>query len=211
MDHEYAVLGGLNRANVGKWVMWVSVTLSAAVSALAGLIVALVAKSGVAVPPVLLWPLTAGTIYLFLYARFNDRVWKIPRLARWLRVPDLSGTWICRGQSLHAADGRPALAWQGEIEIVQSWDKIQIRLRTGQSASKSISAALVYESTDGYRVLYNYRNEPRIDESDLKAHRGYAELLFRPDLTSAIGEYFNGHGRYTYGTLNLTRKEKSAP
>ena len=210
MQHEYAVVGGLNRANVGRWVMGTSVALAAAVSALAGLIVALVVDFGFEVPRLLLWPVTAGSIYLLLYAVFDRWIWRIPQLSRWLRVPDLSGSWICQGQSLHASDGRTLVTWEGEIEIAQSWDKIQIRLRTRQSVSKSLSAALLYDSTDGYRVLYNYRNEPGIGESGLNAHRGCAELLFHSDLTAATGEYFNGHGRYTYGTLTLTRKETKA-
>lgn len=211
MEHEYAVLGGFNRANVGKWVMGASVGLAAAVSALAGLVVALVVDFGVEMPRLVLWPITAGSIYLLLYALFDRWMWRIPRLSTWLRVPNLSGTWICHGQSLHASDDRPLLAWEGEVEIAQSWDKIQIRLRTRQSVSKSLSAALIYDCTDGYRVLYNYRNDPGIGEPELKGHRGCAELLFRADLTAATGEYFNGHGRYTYGTLTLTRKETTTP
>ena len=67
MEHEYAVLGGFNRANVGKWVMGASVGLAAAVSALAGLVVALVVDFGVEMPRLVLWPITAGSIYLLLY------------------------------------------------------------------------------------------------------------------------------------------------
>jgi transposase-like protein len=38
-----------------------------------------------------------------------------------------------------------------------------------------------------------------------RGHRGSAELLFAHDLKTAEGDYFNGHGRYTYGTLKLRR------
>jgi hypothetical protein len=34
---------------------------------------------------------------------------------------------------------------------------------------------------------------------------GFSELVFSKDLVSAEGEYFNGHGRYTFGTMHLTR------
>lgn len=112
MEHEYAVLGGFNRANVGKWVMGASVGLAAAVSALAGLVVALVVDFGVEMPRLVLWPITAGSIYLLLYALFDRWMWRIPRLSRWLRVPNLSGTWVCHGQSLHASDDRPS--WHGK-------------------------------------------------------------------------------------------------
>jgi hypothetical protein len=40
----------------------------------------------------------------------------------------------------------------------------------------------------------------------LNSHRGSEELTFSKDLPSAEGEYFNGHGRYNYRTIQLTRK-----
>lgn len=211
MSHEYAVLGGLNRALIGKLVMWVSVVLSGAVSAVAGLAVAIIGKVGFSIPPVVLWPITAGLIYGGLYWLFEGHVWKLPRLSALLRVPNLSGTWTCRGQSINQTDRTLGPEWEAEVLIEQSWDKIRIRWKTSRSTSISTSAALIYEGADGYRVLYSYRNQPNICESDLAPHRGYAELAFPLDVQSASGEYFNGHGRYTYGTLNLTRSESKAP
>jgi len=66
----------------------------------------------------------------------------------------------------------------------------------------------VHDQADGFRLLYNYKNDPNIDEPDLAAHRGSAELVFSADLLTAKGEYFNGHGRYTFGTMKLTRRGK---
>jgi hypothetical protein len=65
---------------------------------------------------------------------------------------------------------------------------------------------VVYDSADGYRLLYNYRNEPRIEEPDLKGHVGFADLVFDKNLRTAEGPYFNGHGRFTFGTIKLTRQ-----
>ena len=206
-EHEYSVLGGLNRAAMGR-------TLSLIAAAAASVLVALalaaidIARAlgiGQSIPQVVLWPVTAGLIYGALYWVFDQHVWKLPRLSKLLKVPDLSGTWLCQGQTLRA-DGTPDRAWTAEVAIVQSWDRLRIRLKTPQSTSNSIAAALVYDRADGYRLLYNYRNEPRIGESDLAAHRGSAELVFAHDLKSATGEYFNGHGRYTFGTMTLKRK-----
>src|SRR5438270_11552934 len=56
------------------------------------------------------------------------------------------------------------------------------------------------------RILYHYRNEPRIGEADLKSHRGFAEILFKPDLSGGSGEYFNGQGRFTFGRMHLIRR-----
>jgi len=67
----------------------------------------------------------------------------------------------------------------------------------------------VYDAADGFRLLYNYKNDPNIEEPELAPHRGSAELTFSSDLKAASGEYFNGHGRYTFGTMKLTRREKN--
>ncbi|MDO0791312.1 hypothetical protein [Xanthomonas campestris] len=207
MEHEYSVLGGPNRASIGRYVMAASVIVAGLVSTLVGLVVAVLAESGLGIPPVVLWPVTSGAIYMGLYYLFEAYAWKMPKLSAVLRVPDLSGKWKCEGSSLNQGEGVPVTVWRAEVTIVQSWDKIRIRLKTAQSGSNSIAAALMYDKADGYRVLYNYKNEPGINESHLAAHRGFAELVFAPDLRSAQGDYFNGHGRYTFGTMTLTRVE----
>jgi len=63
----------------------------------------------------------------------------------------------------------------------------------------------VLKKIEFWRILYNYRNDPRIGETELKNHSGFAELIFSKDRTSAEGEYFNGHGRSTFGTMKLER------
>ena len=82
-------------------------------------------------------------------------------------------------------------------------------LRTSQSGSHSISAALVPEGRR-YRLIYSYRNQPKPGEPELQTHIGHCELLFEPDLQSAEGSYFNGGGRFTHGTMNLKRSVPDA-
>ena len=206
LEHEYSVLGGLNRAAIGRYLSIAASAIAAGLGTLAAWLIDLAQRIGIAehVPALVLWPLTAGLIYMALYWLFESRIWKWGRLSHLLKVPDLSGIWDCQGKTLSEGGS----AWVGEVTIVQSWDKLRVRLKTGQSASSSVAAALVYDQADGFRLLYNYKNEPRIGEAELKAHRGSAELTFAPDLLSAEGEYFNGHGRYTYGTMKLTRRGK---
>ena len=84
--------------------------------------------------------------------------------------------------------------------------QIRVGLKTAQSGSDSIAAALICDNADGYRLLYNYRNRPKIGEVNLAAHLGFAELHFAKSLQTAEGEYFNGHGRYTFGTMHLERR-----
>lgn len=207
IEHEYSVLGGPNRAAIGRTLSLIAAAASSILVAVALAAIDLARTLGLShpIPQVVLWPLTAGLIYTGLYWIFDQHAWKLPRLSKLLRVPNLSGTWLCYGQTLKP-DGSPERAWTAEVVIVQSWDRLRVRLKTAQSTSNSIAAALVYDQADGYRLLYNYRNEPRIGQPQLAGHRGSAELVFSQDLQSAKGEYFNGHGRYTFGTIQFERK-----
>jgi hypothetical protein len=83
-------------------------------------------------------------------------------------------------------------------------------LKTGDSGSDSISAALLYDESIGYRLMYTYKNQPRLDRPHLATHTGYAELLFDTKIKTAEGDYFNGRGRYSYGTISLTRTKDGA-
>jgi hypothetical protein len=207
LEHEYALLGGYNRSHVGRWLA----RASAAVSALAVFLllsaVDLAKSFGINanLPPAVLSLVGAGMVYAALYWLFDRYAWKLGPLGRVLKVPDLSGTWSCKGISL---DRTPQHSWQGRVTIIQSWDRIRVHLDTGQSTSDSIAAALLYDAAAGYRLMYHYRNHPRLGEAELAAHHGFAELIFVPGEASATGEYFNGRGRNTFGTMKLKKETR---
>lgn len=206
-EHEYALLGGLNRAKVGRYLGIVAASVS---SAIVFVLLALVdvAKAldwSPNLPPIVLSWVGAGAVYAVLYWLFDRHMWKLPALSGVLRVPNLSGKWRCDGQTINP-DKTAGYTWQGEVTIIQIWDRLRVRLRTAQSGSNSIAAALVYEEADGFRLMYNYINEPNIDQPELAAHRGFADLTFAKNLQTADGEYFNGHGRFTFGTMHLSRE-----
>lgn len=207
LDHEYALLGGVNRAKIGRYLATLAATVSAVLVFLLLTLVDIASWLGwpFTLPPVAFSLIGAGAIYALLYAMFDDYVWKWSRISKLLRVPDLSGRWRCDGQSINS-DGSLGVTWQGEVIVVQSWDRIRVRLKTATSASNSIAAALTYDAADGYRLLYNYQNEPKVTEPELRPHRGFADLLFTHDCASAEGNYFNGAGRYTYGTMTLKKE-----
>lgn len=206
LSHEYSVLGGMNRAKVGHSIGAVAAIISSTVITI---VLGLVQTAkhygyGERIPSLILWPLGAGTIYVALYWYFNRHAWKNVRLSSVLKVPNLEGTWRCLGRKLES-DGTTELEWHGILTVVQSWDEIRLNLKTDKSNSDSISAALLYDETIGYKLMYTYKNEPRADQPALSAHTGYAELIFKLDLSSAEGDYFNGRGRYSFGTMQLVR------
>lgn len=206
-EHEYTLLGGMNRAKIGRYLSVASAAISAAIVFVLLTIVDLAKRFDLPanMPPTVLSLVGAGTIFSVLYWFFDQYAWRWPRVAQLLKVPNLGGDWDCAGKSLNH-DGTPKFPWEGTVTIIQSWDKLRVRLKTKQSGSNSIAAALSYDAADGYRLLYHYHNDPHIDEPDLQPHQGYASIMFAPDQRSGKGEYFNGHGRITFGTMQLTRR-----
>lgn len=205
-EHEYALLGGMNRSSVGKLIMRLSAVVSAGAVFVLLMAVDLAKRFGVyaTLPPSVMSLVGAMMVYTALYWLFDRYGWRIDPVGRWLRLPDISGRWSCEGVSL---DRSPPQAWSGSVTIIQSWDKIRVHLETPQSSSDSIAAALLHETETGDRLLYHYRNQPRLGEPELHAHHGFAELIFAADGRTARGEYFNGRGRSTFGTLQLIKED----
>lgn len=206
-EHEYSVMGGANRASVGR-------LLSLAASAISGILVFAIlytvdlAKQfgwNANVPPTLLSLVGAGAVFGILYWVLNKWAWKWPGVGLLLKVPDISGTWDCQGKTI-AADGSTKFEWSAEVVIVQSWDKLRIRLATETSGSSSISAALAHDTVDGFVLLYHYRNDPRPEAVELKTHTGCSVMTIAKDLRSADGEYFTGRGRMTFGVMKWTKR-----
>ena len=207
-DHEYAVLGGVNRAKIGRYVATLSSSISAGLVFLLLQAVDLAKALGwnVNVPPILFSLLGAGVVYTALFWALNTHAWKWWPLAALLKVPNLAGTWDCKGDTLDR-EGKVVYEWTAEITIVQCWDKLRVRLKTNQSGSNSIAAALTHDSVDGWLLLYQYRNDPKIDQPELRSHVGTASVTFSNDLKTATAEYFNGVGRATFGRMIWKRRQ----
>ncbi|ESY79268.1 membrane protein [Mesorhizobium sp. LNHC221B00] len=206
LEHEYTVLGGINRARIGHYLGIVSGVVSAGVVFLLLSAVDVAKTFGIAanLPPSVMSLVSAGAVFVVLYWLLEKYAWKWWPLASVLKGPNLAGDWSVQGQTVKP-DGTDGYQWTAKITIVQSWDRIRVRLKTAQSGSNSTSAALIYDPADGFRLFYSYKNDPNINEVELKSHRGSADITFAKDLKSANGEYFNGHGRYTFGKMALTR------
>jgi hypothetical protein len=154
-------------------------------------------------------PVTAIPVFgLFslLYMLFNKKLWKVEAFRKGLLVPDLNGTWTCSGTTILRNGERVNTPWQGEITITQSWSKLAIHLKTGQSSSQSVSASVSHEPGVGYRLLYQYSNRPKADQLDLSRHGGASELLFSENCRSAEGSYFTDQHRKTVGTMSLRKR-----
>jgi hypothetical protein len=206
-EHEYALLGAMNRAHVGRYLGLIAAAVSASIVYLLLSAVDIAHRLGwnVNVTPSILSLVGATAVFGVLYWVFDRFAWRWRFLNTVIKVPYVAGEWRCQGQTINP-DGSAGHQWNATITILQSWDKIRVLLKTAQSSSNSIAAALICDDADAYRLLYHYRNDPKIGEVELKSHLGFGELIFARDLRTADGEYFNGHGRNTFGTMKLKRK-----
>jgi hypothetical protein len=206
-QHEYAILGGFNRSSVGRRMTQMAAAISGAATFVVLEIFDLAKRLGLPsnAPPIVLLLVGAGSVYAFFYWLLDRHLWRIAVVARFLKVPDLAGDWVCEGQTLDV-EGAVRFAWSGKVRIIQSYDKIQVRLKTAQSGSCSVAAALQCDAAGGYRLLYHYRNDPRIGEPELQAHRGFGDMMVASDGRTAEGEYFNGAGRNTFGRMTWTKE-----
>lgn len=205
-NHEYALLDGVNRSTVGRYIFVVAAGLSSGLTALLIAAINWLEKHDYwQFPQVVSAPLTAGVVYLGLYYCFRYWVWKWKWVAKLIHVPDLSGVWEVEGKTLNPKSGIDP-AWVGKLTVSQDWDLIRVSLQTGASRSESIAAALQHDAHYGYHLLYTYRNEPKANSpTDMAEHRGAVHLTFSADLMTAEGDYFNGRGRYTFGVMSLKR------
>ena len=204
-EHEYSIIGHRR----WKAAFYLSV-LSGAITGLAtyGLKSSLVefAKRGLwDVPPVIIWPITGAVVFGILYVLFDRYVWRFWGISHIIKVPNLSGEWIVSGQTFDA-DKKPIHKWEATMIITQLYEKISIRLKTAQSSSRSVSAAIIPEAGAGFRLIYSYQNEPRVGEPELGPHIGHCELVFDPAIETAAGDYFNSGGRTTFGQMEIRKK-----
>ena len=206
-DHEYSIMGGINRAKVGRILSGVASIVSGVLVFILLSVVDLAKSFGwhANVPPTVLSLLGAGAVFGALYWILNKWAWKWPGIGLILKVPNISGVWECSGTTINS-DGSTRHEWTAKVIIIQSWDKLRIRLTTETSGSSSICAALAQDSVDGFVLLYHYRNDPRADAVSLASHTGCSVMIIATDLKSATGDYFNGRGRTTFGTMNWNKR-----
>lgn len=203
-DHEYSVVGH-SRARVGLYIAVFSGAIASALTFAIGYIAVQIENVGYYdVPDLIIWPVTAASIFGVLFFLFDKFAWKLIGLKTIVGIPDISGCWQLSGQS-YDVDQNPTYPWQGQIDITQKYERIRIHLRTKTSESHSVSAAIVPEGRVGFRLIYAYRNEPKPGQKELNSHIGHCELLFDPGLRNADGSYFNSGGRFTHGTMQLER------
>lgn len=148
------------------------------------------------------------SVFALLYVAFDKYGWRAKWVRKCLGFPDINGRWVCRGRQMNDQN-ETVQEWQADITIVQTWSRISVTLKTEHSTSLSGPASLCREDGHGFRLLYNYSNEPLPGEGQLRPHHGTCDLVFTDACDSATGVYFNDHNRLTFGRMTLTKQNNS--
>ncbi len=146
--------------------------------------------------------------YGLFYSIFDRRLWRIPIIQKigLVNLPNLNGNW--EGYLLSSFDEH-STKYDARIEIIQSWTRISIILRTENSESHSIIATLTTENPGGIILSYAYLNEPKANaKKTMHIHRGTAWLTLVKSGEMFEGEYYTGRDRQNYGSLHFERFQK---
>lgn len=141
---------------------------------------------------------TMGAINSFFKWLFNNYLWKIKRISKLTKVPDLSGDWTIVGKNSMGFE------YSGTLHIQQTFSEILIRGLFEKS--KSINEESYLNIRDDEIILsYYYLNEPKQKESNMDIHHGFAKIVFDFSIISAEGKYFNDDFRETKGFWSLKK------
>lgn len=123
-------------------------------------------------------------VYWVLSSVFNKWLWKIKPLNKILGVPDLNGIW--QG-SLHSS--HDDMDYEMELDVKQTWTKIQCTSKFKSSQSFSNVAALYSEGIEGNVLYFAFHNQSNDVGTGNQQYDGYNILILEGEKLS--GRYFN--------------------
>lgn len=201
--HEYCVHNAFNRSHAGKYIYSVAMSIS-------WIFIYFFLKFNGEISPIeniIISSLSTAILFLACYFLFDKWIWKWSLLFRFLKYPDISGEWDCFGKSSYQELNNELkksddTEWYAKVLIVQTWDKLRIKMESEFSTSESTSAAIIYDEIDSYKILYSYRNDPKDpDNKEMRTHFGFVELQLDKNSKRASAKYYNVSGRRTLGSM----------
>lgn len=143
-------------------------------------------------------------IFEILYICFDKWFWKIPFMP-FVEVPNLNGKW--EGTLISSYKGRTIV--KPEMTINQTWQNIEIRLKTDKSTSKTISASFITKNHKSIELIYHYESEPYpVGIDTMHKFDGTGKVTFSEDIKSFSGTYYTGRDSMNYGSIEFRKIEK---
>lgn len=151
---------------------------------------------------------SAFFVFSILWFVYSKYLWKVLYRINVGKIPNLAGYWECEGVGKKYEGQSVENLWNGVIEIEQDYEKILIKLTTGQSQSKSHSliGEIELHGKNEATLSYMYENEPNRIENGLNQHKGFCRLSFDLSSGTATGRYYTDCDRSSYGSMKLTKK-----
>ena len=142
-------------------------------------------------------------LYGIFFEVFDKWVWKFFEKIKFIRTPNLNGKW--EGYLKSSFDEHSS-EMKADLQIFQTWTKIEIILTTEQSTSYSETASLVINKPEGKYLSYQYVNKPKSAAvKTMSIHQGTTRLLFNETESTLSGEYYSGRDRQNLGSLSFKK------
>jgi hypothetical protein len=151
--------------------------------------------------------LSSFGIYGMLHLVFDRYAWRwrVVRLLGGSTVPDLEGRWKGTLKSSHSGLTREH---EVELEIVQTWSKINILLESQTSRSESQMAVIKTSAPTRHEVVWEYvARSKNAGQGDSFLHFGVTRLAVHSPTAKAEGSYYTEQKRDTYGTVQFAKVE----
>lgn len=146
--------------------------------------------------------------YGFFFFIFNNYMWHTTILEKikLVKTPDINGKWH---GIIESSFDKFETKNEVYIYVTQNWTKISIRLKSGQSTSRSEVCGIVLNENGESTITYSYLNEPSSKAPEtMQTHKGTIILTLNQAHTELQGDYYTGRGRLNYGTISLKRGSK---
>lgn len=146
--------------------------------------------------------------YEFFYYLFDSKLWKYFHFVPSMKVPNLNGNWKGTLNSSYKdprTDDKTTI--NATMQISQTWQKIEIRLKTDNSNSKTVTAAFFTKNPNAIELSYQYQNEPNpnAEIDTMHMHKGTGWITLAPDTKSFEGGYYNGRDSKNHGGLKFNK------
>lgn len=148
--------------------------------------------------------ITFITMFSFFSWLFNNHLWRISWINKYLGVPDLNGLWEGVLESSYIENGAN-IKIDMKLEITQSWNRMTCTSIFPKSKSYSDIVCVDSESSQGVVLKFTYINHSEDLSSGLPQFAGYNELRLCDDNT-LNGTYFTKRVPSTRGTILLVRR-----
>lgn len=145
--------------------------------------------------------------YKLFYDLFDNWLWKFSSFIPFRNVPNLNGKWEGNlNSSFKDKTDDDLTNVKAMIQISQTWQEIEIRLKTNNSKSKTVTAAFFTKNPNAIELSYQYQNDPNPNAiKSMHTHKGTGWVTLAPEMNSFEGGYYNGRDSKNHGSLKFEK------